>query len=205
MDSLIPVLSILLSPDVSLYFILFSIMVVFVVFEAIAMMTLGVSSLDALGSIMHFDITLPDFIMPKSSGAPFSFWLACVTVGFAISGLCSNIITYTLFGHTLPLLYSVPLSLITGILLGRLFLKIFRVIPLENSSAISSDELRGSMGALTFIRATADAPAEAKVVDKYGQAHYIRVRPVIGEPPLELTDRIFLVSIENGVWFATKL
>lgn len=193
------------SPDIALYSFLAACILGFALLELLLMITVGMSILDAIGGLFNVDITLPDFFLPKSQGVPFSIWLACIFVGFTISGLASNALIYGALNYTIPLLISAPLSLIMGALFARFISAIFVAIPLENSSAIDIEELKGSTGSLTFIRATEQGPAEAKVVDKHGQTHYVRVRPTPGEESLELNERILLIAVENGVWFATKL
>lgn len=136
---------------------------------------------------------------------PFAIWLAIFLGSFGISGLILNNISLSIFSVALPLWVSGTLSLFISILPTRILVNIFgRFMPKIESSAVSVESLKGSVGEITIGKATFDMPAEAKIVDGYNQIHYVLVRPEQGEV-LNQGDGLVLFSRENdGIWNCSK-
>ncbi|PWR25512.1 OB-fold-containig protein [Zavarzinia aquatilis] len=82
---------------------------------------------------------------------------------------------------------------------------IARVLPREETVAVSVDTLVGRIGKVGSGTARADNPAEAMVKDQHGHAHYVRVRPALDGEILSAGARIVLLAREGGVFTATLM
>jgi hypothetical protein len=109
---------------------------------------------------------------------PTSALLALLVGWFAISGLCMQAVQAALFGGYLPTLracvqaacLSVPLAHGSARLLSR-------VLPSDESSAVSRSSFVGSVATMLQAPAHAGHAAQAKLHDGFGQPHYVLVEP----------------------------
>ncbi|TMM48326.1 YqiJ family protein [Qipengyuania marisflavi] len=110
------------------------------------------------------------------TGGPLNVWLAGVLAGAA----------------TLP---------ITGMVahpLGRL-------LPQDETSAVSTDTLLGRRAVITDGVARAGSPARARVNDIYGHPHHVMVQPHEDASELHSGDEILLVRRDGEQFYATAL
>ncbi|WP_322094377.1 OB-fold-containig protein [Paraburkholderia bannensis] len=109
---------------------------------------------------------------------PFLVLLTLFLTGFAIAGLLLQWVLHALFHFMLPpalaAVVALPFSLLfvrkTGKPLGRL-------VPQEETSALSEIDFIGRAVRIVTGEATQGNPAEARFVDEFGQAHYVRIEP----------------------------
>ncbi len=138
---------------------------------------------------------------------PFLVWLIVALTSFSLSGYLLNATAQNLWGSWLPVYLSLPLAIVAMVLLTRLIGQpLARLIPKNESSAISNRTFVGKSARITVGNARRDLPAEAVLVDDYGQKHYILVAPeddsVIPAGTevalLEKTKRHFIVKALNS-------
>ena len=181
------------------------------IFEVITLM-LGLSMLNFIGDFIDFEFDVDAGIASSGIGhlicigkVPFVIWL-CIFLGcFGVTGLVLNQISDSIFSAHLSAWISVPTAVFTGLIPARFFSNIVgRFMPKVESSAIDIENLVGSLGQITIGRATFENPAEAKVVDKYKQIHYVMVRPSRGEELVQGEDLVLFEKGKDNVWICGK-
>jgi hypothetical protein len=68
---------------------------------------------------------------------------------------------------------------------------------------VSQAAFEGQLATITAGVAQPGLPAEAKLQDGFGQAHYLRVEPEAGTGPLPPGTRVRLGLRKGAVWLAT--
>lgn len=141
------------------------------------------------------EVDLPDFDMDLDIDLDFGvatkflYWLKIGKVplmvlivifmaAFVLSGLALQLACLWLTGGLLPgwlaalgaLFLSVPVVRVTGRFVTR-------VIPKDETDAISRAELVGGRAVIVIGTARRGSPAQAKTVDRHGTTHYIMVEP----------------------------
>ncbi|MGB1212449.1 MAG: OB-fold-containig protein [Pikeienuella sp.] len=110
--------------------------------------------------------------------APFVLWLAGVATSFGIAGYCAQLMSNAMFGGMIPAVIIAPLAIVPGIIGGKIIARaIAAMAPKTESSAISRQFLGGRIGVITQGTASKGRPAEARIVDRYGNPQYLRVEP----------------------------
>jgi hypothetical protein len=121
--------------------------------------------------------------------------------GFALTGYLIQGMALSLSGHLLPAwIASIPAALAGLSITSALGGLIARVIPRDESSAISEQSLIGRAGVIVSGIARAGFAAEAKVRDIHGRAHYVMVEPDLPEQTFEEGANVLLVK-KNGASF----
>ena len=109
---------------------------------------------------------------------PLSILLTLWAAGFGLSGLAIQEIALSSTGARLPMVLpslvalglSLPLLKISGLMLRP-------IIPRDETEAVSTQSLLGSEGEIVVGVARRGRPAQARVKDKWGNAHYVQVEP----------------------------
>lgn len=68
-----------------------------------------------------------------------------------------------------------------------------RILPRDESTAISLDALAGRIGTITLGEARRHSPARARVEDRHGQAHYVMIEPDSDDQVLREGQQVLLV------------
>jgi len=121
--------------------------------------------------------------------------------GFGISGLTIQYIMVSISGITVPVYIAVILAFLTamptvrvcGGLLGK-------YMPKDETYVVSEDNFIGMVATLTLGHAEAGKPAQAKLMDKHGQTHYILVEPDNSANVFKQGEKGLIVS-KNGALF----
>ena len=115
--------------------------------------------------------------------------------GFALSGYVIQGASLSLSGEMLPAwLASIPAVAAGGGITHGLGSVLGRVIPRDESSAVSEQSLIGRAGVVTRGIARLGLAAEAKVRDKNGRVHYVMVEPDVPELVFEEGANVLLVN-----------
>ena len=178
-------------------------------FGASLAVMVGLSIVEGAGLLLAYspshmlDSLLPD--MPDSADGALG-WLHIGTVpllvllilflsGFAIAGYVLQASVQSISGSLLPAwLASIPaflagVSTVKGV--GSVLAK---VIPKDESSAVSEQTLIGRSGVVIQGNARDGMAAQAKVRDSYGRSHYVMVEPDLIEETFDEGSDILLVK-----------
>ena len=136
---------------------------------------------------------------------PALFILVLFLVGFGLAGLFLQHLLFGLSGWMLPgLLASIP-AFLCGICLTRIGAPFFaRVMPQDESSAVSRTSFIGRIATITQGTARRGMPAEAKLHDQFDQTHYIRIEPDGDGDSFSLGENVLIVSIHGHTFRAIR-
>jgi hypothetical protein len=135
---------------------------------------------------------------------PASILTVCFFTFFGITGICFQYLMHVITGaaatNWLVLPAAFVMSLFAVHFAGGI---IYRLIPQNETSAVSTESFIGMTAVITLGRAEKDYPAPAKLVDDTGEAHSLMVLPY--EDRDVLTEGMQVLLIErDGIYFKAK-
>lgn len=97
---------------------------------------------------------------------------------FGLIGLAGQQIADAVLGTTLAPWIAAPAALVAALpLTGMVARGLARIMPQDETTAISLDDLVGRRATITVGTARSGSPARASVRDRHGQVHYVMVEP----------------------------
>ncbi len=201
-------------PQNSVFFISIIIILIMAFVEVISVL-LGVSVSEAIDNLLpdvevdadiEADISVPVLDWLNFGKVPFLILLIIFLTffglsGFIIQGLFSKIFTVLMPGIVAVVIALVPTFILVHFI-GRL---ISKVLPQVETTAVKINTLKGKIAEINIGTATFDNPAEAKVKDRHGKIHYIRVIPGDREENFIQGEKVVLTKLENGIFQAEKV
>lgn len=178
-------------------------------FAAALAVMVGLAVLEGLGLLFAhspssaIDSLLPD--IPDGIESPLG-WLHLGKVpalvlmilflaGFAVAGYVIQGVTYKLIGSMWPAwLASIPSVFAGFATVSALGALIERIVPKDETSAVSENSLIGRAGVIVKGHARSGLAAEAKVRDSYGRAHYVMVEPDLETETYNEGSEVLLVK-----------
>ncbi len=140
------------------------------------------------------------------SRLPLLIWFVLALVSFAIAGLSVNYFSLSWFNSLLTQSVSLPISLmLMAVSCHFLGGKLANILPKNESSAVSVEDLNGCVGTLTIGKAVLGNPSEALVKDGYMQKHYVLVEPDKDGVEFLTGTQVVLLKRRGRVWSAAKL
>lgn len=120
---------------------------------------------------------------------------------FGLIGLGVQSVANRLTGHLLPALLASCAALVLALPMVRMFGGMLaRVMPQDETEAVSEKSFIGLMAVVTTGKAKMGSSAQGKLIDRYGQAHYVMIEPdEAGEEFLQGAE-VLLVS-QHGATF----
>jgi hypothetical protein len=172
-------------------------------------------SLDGdLDAAVEGDIPLPDdssSVLSQVLGwfaigrVPFLVVIIALLTSFGLIGLLLQGMLNNLTGFMLPAsLAAIPAFVGASFTTRWLALRIARIIPNAETSAVSRDSFIGRVAMITLGSAKAGEPAQAKLTDTHGQTHYVMVEPDQISDVLTEGERILLVGRGTVVFKAIR-
>ncbi|NRD75169.1 DUF1449 family protein [Shewanella sp. VB17] len=136
---------------------------------------------------------------------PLLIWFVLVLISFSFVGYVSNYLALIMTQQMFPQAISLPIALVfTAISCRYVGAAIARVLPKNESNAVSIDTLLGSVGTVTLGCAIKGNPSEALVRDKHQQRHYILVEPEMSGVEFNTGTQVILLKREGTVWSAAR-
>ncbi len=131
---------------------------------------------------------------------PVLMLLVVFLTAFGLIGLGLQGFVQGLSGHMLP----APVASLPAVFLALPVVRVMgsviaRIMPEDETEAVSRSELIGRIGVITVGTASRDNPAEARVRDVHGTSHYVMVEPD-GDDSFGQGEQILLVR-EDGARF----
>ncbi len=122
---------------------------------------------------------------------------------FGSTGLLIEQACHDLFGTRLSPLFAVPAALAASVPLTALGARLLaKLLPRDETSAVSLDSLVGEYARIITGRAAAGSPARARVEDRHGQPHFVMVEPNSQDQVFEEGEAILLVRREENLFRA---
>ena len=126
---------------------------------------------------------------------PLLVWLVLLLTTFGIAGLALNFLSLTLLNTYFARWLITLLAVVAGLFFtARFGTVIARLLPKQESSATTADELVGTVGHITVGVARQNSPAEGKFVDAHGQPHYLLVEPIEPDEQFSQGEKILLIQ-----------
>ena len=136
---------------------------------------------------------------------PTMIWLVLLLTSFGLSGYITNLVFINVINDFAPAIISIPSAFVLGLLItGRTGGILSRMLPKNESSAMSTDAFVGNVAQITLGKAVAGSPAEAKFTDQHNQPHYVMVEPMEGNEAFVQGDQVILVQKQSNSWLATR-
>lgn len=134
---------------------------------------------------------------------PLLMLLVILLLSFGLLGLLIQGASKFLLGFLLPMVLAAPLAFLLALPCVRFLGGVLeKVIPRDETTAVSADTLVGRIGIVTLGTARSTVPAEARVKDEHGYNHYVRVVPDDAAAFLPQGSVILLVSRAGGIYKA---
>ena len=175
------------------------------------MLLIGVAEALGLGaSAAHVDVDADihagDFDLLAWLGVgrvPLLILLVVFLALFGLAGLMIQQLATTLGGTTLPLALAVPAAGVAALPLTGISARgLARIMPQDETSAVSLDSLIGKRGTITVGTARKGSPAQARVRDVHGQSHYVMVEPQNADHPIHEGATVLLIRRDGHVFVA---
>ena len=136
---------------------------------------------------------------------PLLVWLVLLLTTFGSAGLTFNFLSLTLLDTYFARWLITLLAVVAGLFLtARFGTFIARLLPKQESSATTADELVGTVGHITVGVARQNSPAEGKFVDAHGQPHYLLVEPIEPDEQFSQGEKILLIQKRDYRWLASR-
>ena len=118
---------------------------------------------------------------------------------FALAGFIGQFAVRAAVGGFMPLLLAVVLAFVVAVFGVRVLGgALSKVIPRDETSAVSDASLVGRVGTIVIGTARAGMPAEARVRDEHGATHYVMVEPHESDQSFSAGASILLVRHITG-------
>ncbi len=134
---------------------------------------------------------------------PMLVLLVLFLAGFALTGFGLNLVAHRFFGTWVPTIVSVPAAFLATLPIVRIFGSgLARLIPQDQTFAVSFDSLIGRVGTIVSGTARSGYPAQAKVPNEHGQMLYVMVEPEAEGMTFQSGERVLLTKQISGSRFA---
>ena len=155
--------------------------------EGLAML-LGASVSEWLHGMLHHSdgvhVDGPDGALDKALGwlhvgrVPLLVLLVLFLASFALYGFALNMVVKYMFGVWVPPWIAAPFAFVATVSTVRMLGNVLaRIVPREQSFAVTFDSLVGLVATVVTGTARPGYPAQAKVVNQHGQTLYVMVEP----------------------------
>jgi len=126
--------------------------------------------------------------------------------GFAITGFGLNMVVHRFFGLWVPTIISVPAAFLATLPIVRILgAGVARLVPQDETYAVSFESLIGRVGTIINGTARPGYPAQAKVPNEHGQMLYVMVEPEADGMTFQSGERVLLTRQISGSRFAASV
>lgn len=201
----------LLLPGNAPFIVAIGLMVAIGVLECLSML-LGLSLAEHAGSllVLHFGLDHAEAGADAGVVGQFLGWLHVGRVpllillilfllGFSVVGFALQATMQAVAGFMMPAGLAVGLAALVALPFVRHTGKLVaHILPQNETTALSEAEFVGRTARIVTGEASAGNPAEARLVDEHGQAHYVRVEPDEAGRSFAKGTTVLLVSRISG-------
>ena len=132
---------------------------------------------------------------------PFMIWLASLLMGFGLTGVIAQLTAINVLGFALPVGLVATGAIVVAIWFTRQFSQTFaRLLPKTETTSLSTRRYGGHKGVVTQGVARRGHPAEVRIVDRFGNFHYLRAEPIEDDGRIKAgTEVVILRNMRTGV------
>jgi len=180
-------------------------------------MLIGLSMMNLLDHISPIDLDIDvDADLPAGgltpllgwlclNRLPLLIWLVLFLTCFGIVGYSLNFILLDNSMVNLSEFLTYSLSFILALYATHYIgVPLSRLLPKNESSAISNNSFNGLIATITIGTAKQDSPAEASLTDSFNQKHYVLVTPDDDNEEFSQGQQVVLVEKKETFWLAIK-
>lgn len=125
---------------------------------------------------------------------PFMIWLVVLLAGFGLSGMGLQLALRDLLGVDLPSWIAAIPAGAFGLWFARGFGGVFaRLLPKTETEAMSERMLARRRGVISQGTASRGRPAEVRVMDRFGNTHYLRAEPLQDKDALDQGTEVLVL------------
>lgn len=136
---------------------------------------------------------------------PFLVWLATFLTTFGLFGLLIQTLAHSFWGNWLPALVASPVAFLGTLPVARGVVALLaRVLPGDETSAVSEETFLGRVAVVTLGMASRGTPAQAKLRDEHGKSHYVLVEPTEEYETFISGTPVLLVQKHGAVFSAIR-
>lgn len=137
---------------------------------------------------------------------PFLIWLISFLVVFGLSGLVLQSVFHAVFG---VFVFGIIAYVVAGAvaLVGAKSISAFvaAIMPKDESSAMRKRFLGGHHGVISQGTAKRGKPAEAKIKDRFGNTHYLRVEPLDDDGEIPQGRTVHVIRKKSGMFYVVDI
>lgn len=134
---------------------------------------------------------------------PLMIWLALYTMLFTLIGFAGQQFLQSLTGALLPAILAGPAAALAALPLTAILARpLARIMPKDETTAVSLDSLVGRFAWIEIGTARRGGPARAKALDVHGLAHFIMVEPDNDDQSFVAGEKILLVRRQGDIFRA---
>jgi len=136
------------------------------------------------------------------SRVPFLIWLVSFLAMFGLIGLAIQSVASAVIGAPLYALLAAALALAPALAATRFIANwVALLMPKTETSAMRTRHLGGHYGVITQGVASRGKPAEAKIKDRFGNIHYLRVEPLADDASFPQGSDVTLIRKRGDRFF----
>lgn len=197
--------------------------VALVLMLAIALLE-GVGTIFGLGLSSFIDSLLPEIDLDvdfNADGGPMALsrvlgwlrfgqipaliWLVVFLTCFGLVGLMIQALVLETIGSLMPGVLASTAAVAISLPAVRVFGGgLAKILPKDETDAVSDVTFIGRVAVITLGTARQGSPAEARLQDQFGQAHYVMVEPDLAEEAFFQGDQVLLVKKAGALFRVIK-
>jgi hypothetical protein len=137
---------------------------------------------------------------------PFMILLVLFLLVFGLTGFAGQQFIQSLTGGLLPAMLAAPGAALVALpLTGLLSRPLAKIIPQDETTAVSIDDLTGRRAIIDIGTAKPGYPARAKVADRHGHSHALMVEPDSDDDIFNTGEEVLLVRREGEIFKAVAV
>ncbi len=137
---------------------------------------------------------------------PVLIWLVSFLTIFGLAGLTLQNIVFAIFAMLLPSSIASLIALVPALATARVISGLVAgIMPKTESTAMRTRFLGGHHGVISQGTARRGKPAEAKIKDRHGNTHYLRVEPFDDNEELKQGCSIHVIRKKDGTFYAIDI
>ena len=159
---------------------------------------------------LEMEVELENAIAPSGlfgqKEVPFMMWLVSFLTMFGLAGLVLQSALKASVGAPLPAILAALIALPAGLFGARFIARVIaRIMPKHESEAMRTRYLGGHHGTITQGIAKRGKPAEAKIQDRFGNFHYLRVEPLDDGDEIPQGAAVHVIRRKDGMFFVVDI
>lgn len=155
----------------------------------------------------HLDNTVFDkaLLWLQIRQLPILIWIIIALSTFGWIGLILQGVLYSAIDWVLPGSIMSIISLIVSLpIVRKLSLSLAKILPKDESTAVSLDSLIGRIAVITLGSASHQNPSVAKVKDYFGYSHYILIEPDIKSEIFQNGQAVLIVKRAANIFYGIE-